>query len=146
MILHPYQWEMIRAKDPDYKNAVLYAEERGKENPLFTGAIQGYWDGVAIFINDHIIYNATYTSARRGLFLGAQAGMLAWGEGPYAGEQDYDYGRKKGISISMLWGFKKSVLGPNNFQSPSTYTDDYGVIAVDSYAVAISGLASDTEY
>ena len=72
--------------------------------------------------------------------------MLAWGEGPYAGEQDYDYGRKKGISISMLWGFKKSVLGPDNFQNPSSYNQDYGVIAVDSYAVAISGLASDTEY
>lgn len=145
-ILHPYAWSMIRAKDPDYKNAVLFASERGKSNELFAGAIQGWWDGVAIFTNDHIITNATYTTAYRGIFLGAQAGMLAWGEGPYAGEQDYDYARKKGISISMLWGFAKSVLGPDNFQSPSTYTDDYGVIAVDAYAAAIAGVASDTEY
>jgi len=93
-----------------------------------------------------MMVNATYTTAYRSLLLGAQAGILAWGEGPYAGEQDYDYGRKKGVSISLLWGFAKAVLGPDNFQSPSTYTDDYSVITIDGYAAATAGLASDTEY
>ena len=46
----------------------------------------------------------------------------------------------------MLWGFAKTVGGPDDFQSPSTYTDDYGVIVCDSYAAVISGVASDTEY
>ena len=81
-----------------------------------------------------------------GQSLGAQAGVMAWGEGPYAGSQEYDFGRKFGISISMLWGFKKPKFGPDNFQSPSTYTDDYGVIACDGYAAVIAGKASDTEY
>jgi N4-gp56 family major capsid protein len=144
VIMHPYVWGMIRAKDPDYENALLYAEQRGKENPMWSG-IHGWWDGMAIYLNDHCITNATYSTAYRSLFLGAQAGILAWGEGPYAGEQDYDYGRKKGVSISMLWGFAKSVLGPDDFQSPSTYTDDYGVVTIDSYAAALSGTASDTE-
>ena len=143
-LIHPYQWALIRSTDADYKNAVLYASERGKDNPMFTG-ISGWWDGVAIFENDHLITNATYSTAYRALFLAAQAGILAWGEGPYAGEQDYDYGRKKGVSISMLWGFKKAVLGVDDFTSPSTYTDDYGVIACDGYAAAPSGTASDTE-
>jgi len=144
-IMHPYAWAMIRAMDPDYENAVLYASERGKDNPIWSG-ISGWWDGVAIYENDHLITNATYTTAYRSLFLGAQAGMLAWGAGPYAGSEKYDYGRKTGVSLSMLWGFKKSVLGPDDFQSPSTYTDDFAVITVDGYAAAISGLASDTEY
>jgi hypothetical protein len=140
-----YTWAKIRAQDPDYKNAVLLAAERGASNPFFTG-ISGWWDGVAVYENDHLIVNPTYTTAYRNLFLGAQAGILAWGEGPWAGEQLYDHARKVGISISMLWGFKKSVLGPNNFQNPSTYTDDFSVIAVDAYAAVIAGLASDTEY
>ena len=101
---------------------------------------------MAIYENDHLITNATYSTAYRNLFLGAQAGILAWGDGPYASEQDYDYNRKKGVSISMLWGFAKSVLGPDNFQSPTTYTDDYAVIAVDAYAAVVAGMASDTEY
>lgn len=46
----------------------------------------------------------------------------------------------------MLWGFTKSVFGPDDFQGASTYTDDYGVITVDGYAAAIDGVASDTEY
>jgi len=124
---------------------VLYARERSNENPLWTG-ISGWWDGVAIYENDHIITNATYTTAYRALFCGAQAGALAWGEGPYALSQEYDYGRKIGVGIGMLWGFAKTVAGPDNFQSPSTYTDDYGVIACDGYAAVISGVASDTEY
>lgn len=144
MFLHPYQWGLIRAKDPDYENAVLYASERGMNNAMFTGMV-GWWDGVAIFLNDHIITNATYSTAYRGLFCGAQAGIMAWGEGPYALEWDYDYYRKKGIGIGMLWGFKKAVMGPDDFQSPATYTDDFGVIACDSYAAALSGTASDTE-
>ena len=143
-ITHPYVWNRIRAFDPDYENAVLYASERGKDNPLFSG-ISGYWDGVAIYENDHMYWNPTYSTAVRSLFLGAQAGIMAWGDGPYAGEQDMDYQRKLGISISMLWGFAKSVLGPDDFQGASTYTDDYGVIACDGYAAVTAGLASDTE-
>jgi hypothetical protein len=92
-----------------------------------------------------MIVNPSYATAYRSLFLGAQAGILAWGEGPYAGEQDYDYGRKKGVSISLLWGMKKAVLGTSNLQSGSpTYTDDFGVIACDGYAAVVAGVASDT--
>ena len=147
-LMHPYAWSYIRAKDPDYKNAVLYARERSTSNPLWTG-VSGWWDGVAIYENDHLITNATYGTAYRSLFLGAQAGILAWGKGPWAGEQSYDYGRKKGVSLSMLWGFAKSVLGTDDFQgtdADTTYTDDYSVITVDGYAAATAGLASDTEY
>lgn len=150
VFLHPYQWGLIRAKDPDYKNALLYAEQKGRENPLFTGMI-GYWDGCAIFENDFLPAARTQSSpgtaisnSKRGAFCGQQALIMSWGAGPYPGEQDYDFGRKKGISLSLLWGLKKSILGPDNFQSPSTYTDDYGVIALDSYAVALTGTASDT--
>jgi N4-gp56 family major capsid protein len=36
-LCHPYVWARIRAYDSDYKNAVLYASERGQNNPFFTG-------------------------------------------------------------------------------------------------------------
>ena len=144
-LVHPYVWAKIRAADPDYENAVLYASERGRENPVWTG-ISGWWDGVAIFENDHIITDPSYATAYRNLFLGAQAGILAWGEGPYPGEQTLDVGRKTVVSLSMLWGFKKSILGPDDYANPSTYTDDYGVISCEGYGSAQAGLASDTEY
>ena len=144
-LIHPYAWAQIRAKDPDYKNAVLYARERSTSNPLWSG-VSGWWDGVAIYENDHLIYNATYTTAYRSLLLSAQAGILAWGKGPWAMQQDYDFARKLGVGLGMLWGFAKSVFGPDDFQGASTYTDDYGVITVDGYAAATAGLASDTEY
>jgi N4-gp56 family major capsid protein len=144
VLVHPYVWARIRAFDPDYENAVLYARERGPSNPLFSG-MSGWWDGCAIFENDHLITNATYSTAYRSLLLGAQAGMLGMGKAPWGSEQDYDYKRKLGIAISMLWGFKKTVMGPDDFQGASTYTDDYGVITIDGYGAVTAGLASDTE-
>lgn len=144
VLVHPYVWARIRAYDPDYENAVLYARERGPSNPIFSG-MSGWWDGIAIFENDHLITNATYSTAYRTLFLGAQAGMLAMGKAPWGSEQEYDYKRKLGISISMLWGFKKTVLGPDDFQAPTAYAEDYGVITIDGYGAAVAGLASDTE-
>lgn len=112
------------ATDPEWKQAQREAEVRGKENPIFTGAL-GIWQGVAIHSHENtpIVTNWGSGSNVPGAqcqFLGAQSLCWAWGERPFVREETFDYGNQHGHAIGMVYGVGKPVFN----------SKDYGSIAV----------------
>lgn len=104
----------------DYKNANLYAQERGKDNPLFQGA-DAIWNGIVIHTSEFCYQDATagggtvpYTKSA---FLGKQALMWAWGERPSIVEEDEDYEEFIGKCWRMTAGVKKAAFESKDFGS-----------------------------
>jgi N4-gp56 family major capsid protein len=142
VVLHPYSVTDLRLDVANsayftWPDIQMYANKRGLNNPIFTGAI-GVYNNVIIWESNRIYSPAT--NVRRNLFLGAQAGVFAMG-GAYDSieksrvgkdnlmswyEEIDDYGNEKGISVGAIFGMNKSVFN----------SADYGLITIPGYAVA----------
>lgn len=106
--------------DDDFVNIMVNAADRGSKNPLIVGA-DYFVDGVAIYKCDReqmLSSGGVATS----LFLGAQAGVIAWAQKPDWNEFKQDAGRLPVLTTDMLVGIAKTVFD----------SEDYGVIAVDN--------------
>ncbi|MGE4357518.1 MAG: N4-gp56 family major capsid protein [Candidatus Omnitrophota bacterium] len=125
MIVHPYASKALKA-DSEWKNAQLYANIRGKSNPLFTGAL-GIVDGVVLFEYDRssLLYN-TSSGYCYSLLFGAQALVLAWAKRPTWNEKLFDYDTIPGVGTKMLLGVGKSVF---NSQDYATITVKHKYVA-----------------
>lgn len=126
MVIDPYQARDLR-QDPKWLEAQEYANIRGEKNPIFSGAM-GVYEGVVI--HEHLRVPRTATGASgamvgHALFLGAQACIFAEGEAPRWEEDTFDYGNQYGVSISRMFGLKKS-----QFKYDGTNLTDFGVINV----------------
>lgn len=156
-LISPLQAKALKA-ETEWRASQKDANVRGLDNPIFTGML-GVWDGVVIHEYDRIqsrtgaggttpaegfTLNAGLTATTdpvvsgktvdRALFLGAQAGALAWAQKPNWIEDYEDIGtRKPVIGTEMIYGMSKTIF---NAPGTSTPTDDYGVIAVDTMVVA----------
>lgn len=135
--LHPYQIFQLRQQTStgqwaDIQKAVLTGGQIAS-NPIFTGATGMY--------NNTIIHEAVRVPNttgmaddsvyRRGVFCGAQAAAIAFGQnnGPNRttwNEELFDYGNQLGVAAGLIWGIKK-------MQFNST---DFGTIALSGYAPA----------
>lgn len=109
--------------DSTFQQAQKDAQERGKDNPLFKNAV-AYWDGVVVHETEHIPLftdggGASVTGAF-GVFMGAQAGVWAWGERPTTVMKDFDYENETGWAWEMM-----SKAGKPKFNSL-----DYGCVGV----------------
>lgn len=138
-LCHPKTFAKLK-KDADFRDALINAGERGKMNPVFTGADAITMDGLIIHTNNRV-YN-TFGAASgskwgsggtvdgtRSLLMGCQALAMAdiWGQAKwYEGKKDHD--AKDVISIAMYTG----VLKPR-FESryDSDTVQDFGLFAVD---------------
>ena len=137
--LHPYQVYQLRADTntgqwADIQKAAMMGGKI-KDNPIFTGAL-GIYNNVVLhestrcpYIDDAI--GATYTSYRRGVFCGAQAAAVAFGQGHSQNsmgwdEEMFDYGNKLGVSAGLIFGVKKTVFN----------STDFGTIVLSGYAPA----------
>jgi len=95
-------------RDSEWTTAQREAQNRGKDNPIFTGAL-GVWDGVIIHSHDLMQELADVTNFGVGadvpgstcLFMGAQALVMAWGERLNVVDRDFDYGEEMGYAIRM---------------------------------------------
>jgi len=118
MLVHPYGAKGLKA-DSDWKNAQLYANIRGRDNPIFKGAL-GMIDGVVLHEYDRsqLIITAGKT---RCLLLGAQAGVLTWGQQPEWHEKLFDYERVPGVAVDLMAGIGKTVFN----------SEDFGLITLD---------------
>lgn len=126
MIIHPYQTYQLK-NDSTYSQAVREAMPRSeKDNPLFNGLLTAI-DGVALYEDENIYL--PYANVRQAILCGAQAGMMAFGGGPYADEDHDDYGERHGVGLDLVWGIKKSVFN----------STDYSVMAMASYAPTPAG-------
>ena len=142
-VLHPFQIMDLRTYAAagvvswyDYNKAIVQGGSgRGKDligNPA-RGAL-GEYNNVLIF-SDHRIPLAPSTSrVRRGIFMGAQAGSVAFGADSAGAqnlrfrydEQEEDYKNRIGIDVRLMGGLKKNVYN----------SIDHGVIVMSSYAAA----------
>ena len=109
----------------------------GNKSPLFKGSL-GMYRGVILHSHRNVIRFSDYGSdslkpAARALFMGAQAGVEAYGS-PGTGlrfdwnEETRDNGDKVIISSSCIWGTKKVTA------TTDIGNQDLGVFALDTYA------------
>jgi len=121
----------------DIQKAAAAAE--GRKNPIFNGAL-GMYNNVVLQSHKALIQFNNYgaganVSAVRGLFLGSQAAVCAFGS-PGTGlrfdwhEETRDNGNEIVISTNTIFGIKKCTFTTANGQN------DFGVIANDVAAVA----------
>lgn len=135
-LCHPKTFARLK-KDNDFRTAVITAGERGKKNPIFTGATLTM-DGLIIHTNTRV-YNTAGTTTKwgtggdvdgtRSLLLGCQALGHAdlWGKAEwYEGKEDDD--AKKVISIAMYFGMIKPQF---NSRYDGDTKQDFGVMAIN---------------
>lgn len=143
MFIHPWQANDLK-DDPTFYEARKDAEVRGKDNPIFSGAL-GVWDGVILHEHEYVpfldvsVAGNSFRGAAvgtdcavdcfRALLCGKQAAAFAqckYNKGWV--EKDFDYGNKWGIKSGILGGIQKVMFN----------SKEYGVIAVDTYATPIN--------
>lgn len=144
LFIHPWQAYDLKY-DGTFLQAMREAEVRGKENPIFAGAL-GIWDGVIIKEHEYVPFldvsvlatdnfagdGAGTTCAVdcfRALFCGKQAMVYAQCETPNAWvEKTFDYDNQTGFAVGMIAGFQKTAFN----------SKDYAVIAIDTAASDLS--------
>lgn len=136
-VLHPNQVLQMRTNTStgqwlDIQKAATTGDGSAR-NPIFTGAL-GEYNGVILF-EDRRIPNgvnsstgAAVTTARRAVLMGAQAAVIAFGQGSSMEQMDwneelFDYGNQLGVSAGTIYGLKKT-------QFNST---DYGTVVMASF-------------
>lgn len=136
MLIHPLQMKSLRSETA-WKEAQQYANLRGLNNPLFSGA-EGIWNGVVIRETDllHTRYGINGTAATeyfdssadvcasgvqvaRSLFLGAQSSCMAYGKMPVwkEGYCDAPHDTKWAVHTDTIYGVKKSYFNSLEFGS-----------------------------
>lgn len=138
VLLHEYGIRQMRTDASttgnffDVQKAIL---QGGKisDNPIVNGA--------SFIYNQCIVHSSSYLPAtvgasdntlyKRGVFLGAQAAIVAYGRGHGPNryewvEEKFDYKNKLGVAAGCIFGVKKAVFNSN----------DFGVITLAGYAPA----------
>lgn len=134
VILHPAQVYDLRTSTStgqwlDIQKAVLQGGG-GKTNPIFQGSL-GTYNGCILYESPRVHYGvyATGYNVFRSLFLGAQAGVIAFGQKDGIDqfswvEETFDYGKNLGVAASCIWGLQKNIFN----------SLDYGCITLSSGA------------
>lgn len=140
-IMHPFQARDLKNSfgAGQWGDIQLAALKGGQitGNPLFTGAL-GMYENVLLFADGHSVWGNNAQNARhtdlgtagagktdvgRAIFLGAQAGMLAFGRNmdwPMRVkwvEEMLDAGNQLRVTAGMIWGFQKTVFNSTDFGS-----------------------------
>ena len=123
-----YHWTARELKnDQTWIEAQQYANVRGSDNPIFSGAL-GVYDGVVLHQCNRIQRTETGsggTKVGHALFLGRQAAVFAVGTQPTWNEQTFDYGNKIGFEFGRIFGIKKT-----QFKYDGENQTDFGCINV----------------
>jgi N4-gp56 family major capsid protein len=137
VILHPAQVYDLRTSTNtgqwlDIQKSFLQGSG-STSNPIFTGAL-GVYNGCILYESPRVYSGANGAggaTAYRSLFLGAQAGVVAFGNDNGLDqmtwrEELFDYGKNLGIGASCIWGIQKNIFN----------SMDYGVISIITGATA----------
>lgn len=135
VVMSPFQEHQLRNDVGannwlDLQKAAAAAE--GNKNKIFRGGL-GMIDNIILHSHKSVIRFGNYGAglnlpAARALFLGRQAGVVAYGT-PGGKRMDWeenmrDYGNEPSILAGMIFGMKKSRFNGR----------DFGVVAMDTYA------------
>jgi N4-gp56 family major capsid protein len=142
-VMHTYQEDDLRKNSNpgqwlDIQKAAAGAE--GRNNPMFKGGL-GMYRGVILHSHRNVIrFNnagaGANLEAARALFLGSQAGVVAFGS-PGTGlrfdwnEETRDNGDKVVITTSSIFGTKKV-----SFTMDGVGSQDFGVFALDTFCAS----------
>lgn len=144
IVMHPFQEYTMRASAGstwlDIQKAAAAAE--GRNNPIFKGGL-GMYNNVVLHEHNAVVQFNDYGSgqnlnAARALFLGRQAGVVAFGSNGSGLRFDWneeleDRGNQVVITTSSIFGVKKSA-----FTIDGT-SRDFGTIALDTYIADPNG-------
>ncbi len=141
-VMHTFQEDDLRSNTQtgqwmDIQKAAAAAE--GRKNPMFKGSL-GMYRGVVLHSHRNVIRSNTAGSgsnieSARGLFLGSQAAVVAFGS-PGTNlrfdwhEETRDNGDKVVISTSSIFGVKKVTF------ETDAGDQDFGVFSLDTAAAA----------
>lgn len=134
LLMDPFQEYDLRVGDTagwlDMQKAAAAAE--GKANPIFKGGL-GLINNTVLHSHESVIRFSDYGSganlpAARALYLGRQAGVVAYGTAgglryTWLEEKD-DYGNEASVVAGTIIGMKKTRFNGK----------DFGVLAIDTYA------------
>ncbi len=135
LLMHPYQAYDLRASTSTGDWLDIHKATDNQKSLIYQNAL-GEYAGVILHKHRNIVrFDSTTGMASgmygaRALFLGAQAGAIAWGGGGamgrYSWNEEYDdRGNALAITAGAIYGVTKT-----RFNSK-----DFGVFAVDTYAV-----------
>jgi N4-gp56 family major capsid protein len=139
LVMHPYQEFAMRTNATtgqwlDVQKAAAAAE--GRNNPIFKGSL-GMYNNVVLHDHNGVVTFDDYgaganVNAARALFLGRQAGVVAFGSNGNGLRFDWneeleDRGNQVVITTSSIFGVKKAA-----FDIDGT-SRDFGVMALDTY-------------
>lgn len=126
LLAHPYQIADLK-KDPTYHQARLYAEARGKDNPIFSGAV-GVWDGVIIHEHENVYKAANASSVyyAQAYLLGQQAILCAIAKKPEIIKQQFSYEQQTGYGYKSIW----ECLKPQFTKPGETSAKDFGSLCL----------------
>ena len=117
LLLHP-EAAYDLAQDSTWRNAQQYANIRGEDNPIFSGAL-GVYDGVIVHEHEGITTAADGGGASvayaRNLFLGAGAACHAKVDEMSWVEKTFDYGNKLGIAAGQIYGVARSTFDSKDY-------------------------------
>lgn len=140
LLMHPFQEYDLRTSSStgqwmDIQKAAAAAE--GRDNPLFKGGL-GLYNNVILHTHRNVVRfsdagSGSNVAAARALFMGRQAGVVAFGSPGTDlrfdwNEETEDRGNQVVITTSSIFGVKKT-----RFSIDGT-SYDFGVIAVDTAA------------
>lgn len=135
LLMHTYQAFQLRTGTSDNDWLSIHKATDQKDSPIYKNALGEYADVVLHKHRNVVTFNdygaGTNLNAARALFLGAQAGLIAFGQdsGPsrYSwNEETDDRGNALVITAGTIFGIKKSRYN----------SKDFGVTAFDSYIPA----------
>lgn len=143
LVQHVFQFDAMKSNTAtgqwlDIQKAAAAAQ--GHKNPIFKGNV-GDYNGVLMHKHRNVIRFSDYGAganlpAARALFLGAQAGMVGYGDNGGGTrykwtEEVKDHGNQVAIGSYAIMGIKKATYKSKD----ASVTRDFGVMALDTYCV-----------
>ena len=116
-------------QDAEWKQAVREAEVRGKDNPIFSGAV-GVYNGIIFYTTKRVPSGADAGATAdlewaTALFCGAEAVAFGFSDPPTFNVQTKDYNYIKGIGTDAALGAKKVQFADENGNFK-----DYAIVGV----------------
>ena len=125
-VISPDQAFDLKTRDATWGQAQREAQPSGDVNPIFSGKL-GMWDGTVIHSHKRVATSAVWGSGANlngamGLFMGLQAGAIAYAKKKVWNEKTFDYGNKVGFCIGAIYGVSKSVFNSADNAVVGVYT------------------------